>query len=190
MKSKKNQTDDPQEEIVYEENPEILGSSDVISKLKKVKAELKKCQQEKHEYLDGWQRTKADFVNLKKTSGEDRKKLISYANEEFILELLPSLDSFEQAFKNKESWESVSKDWRLGIEFIHSQLLKVLGDYDVEEINPEGEIFDANLHHSVELVKVENKKEDGRILEVIQKGYKLRDKIIRYPNVKVGEFKN
>jgi len=187
-KSKSNKiTKGVDEELIYEDEDNF---DSVNLKLRKIQKELKNCQKEKQEYLDGWQRIKADFINLKKQSDIDRKKMIQYANEEFITELLPALDSFDHAFKNKKKWEQVEESWRTGVEFIHSQLLKVMKDYDVKEIAPLGEEFDPVLHHSSGVVRVENKKDDGKIVEVIQKGYALRDKIIRYPNVKVGEINN
>ena len=177
-----------EEEIIYDTD---MGSGAVSfeKKLKKVKTDLKKCKEERQEYLDGWQRSKADFVNLKKRTEEDKLAFTKYANEEFILELLPALDSFDQAFKDKKSWEKASLDWRMGIEFIYSQLRKVLENHDVSIIDPVGQKFDEKLHHSIDTVEVEDKKEDGKIVDVISKGYALGEKIIRHPNVKVGVWK-
>jgi molecular chaperone GrpE len=184
---------DLDKEITYEEEnnetPVSSFSKDPKTKEAKLKKELKKCQEEKQEYLDGWQRIKADFVNLKKRSEQDKKDFAKYANENFILELLPALDSFDQAFKNKEAWERADANWRTGIEFIYSQLTSVLENHGVKEVSPMGEIFDPQLHHSVEMVEVEDEKNDGKIVEVIQKGYSLGDKTIRHPSVKVGELK-
>ena len=107
-KSDSNNKNDIDEEIVYEDGSDGFDSDDSsipVKKIKKIKEELKKCQAEKQEYLDGWQRVKADFVNLKKRSEKDRTAFAKYANENFILELLPALDSFDQAFGNKEAWE-------------------------------------------------------------------------------------
>jgi molecular chaperone GrpE len=179
-----------EEEIVYDtdNSNELSGSSDLEKKLKKVKEELKKCQSENREYLDGWQRTKADYVNLKKQSEENRKDFAKYANEEFIMELLPVLDSFDLAFKNKESWEKAPPEWRTGVEFIHTQLQNVLSGNNVQEINPIGMDFDPKEHNSIESVRVESEKDNGKILDVTLKGYKIGEKIIRHPNVKVGEF--
>lgn len=180
------------EEISYDgkdfsDFDESDSTDSLIKKLKKIKEELAECKKEKQEYLDGWQRIKADFVNLKKRNEEDRKSFAKYANEEFILELLPALDSFDQAFKNKEAWEKADKNWRTGIEFIHSQMMSILNNHGVTEMNPIGEKFDPKLHHSVEVIGVEDKKDDGKIIDVTQKGYALGDKIIRHASVKVGE---
>jgi len=177
-----------EEEIIYDV-PEDESGTNLPDKVKKLKEELKSVRKEKDEYLDGWQRAKADFVNFKKRTEEEKKKFAQYAAEDFILKLLPALDSFDHAFKNKETWESVPKDWRLGMEFIHSQILNTLKDHGVEEMNCLHQNFDPQYHHSIEMVGVENEEDDGKIVEVIQKGYKLSDKIIRHPNVKVGVYK-
>ena len=99
------------------------------------------------------------------------------------------MDSFESAFKNKEAWEKVDKNWRTGVEYIHTLLINVLSNHGVSVVNPLGEKFDPQRDEAVESIPVENKEDDGKILEVITTGYKLQDKIIRAPRVKVGEYK-
>lgn len=182
-----NKRENNDEEIVYDEE---ITSDKAESKLQKLKKELKQCRTEKQEYLDGWQRSKADYINLKKRSEEDKERIRTYANEDLIMELLSVLDSFEMAFKDQEAWNNAPENWRRGIEYIHGQFEKVLNDFSVTPISPLGEQFDPNLHNSVEIVPTENPDEDNIILEVIQKGYKLKEKIIRVASVKVGEIKN
>jgi|AntRauTorckE6833_2_1112554.scaffolds.fasta_scaffold17344_3 molecular chaperone GrpE len=187
--------DDTKEDIVYDnsDTPDletgISFENDAIKKIKKLKSDLKKCQSEKQEYLDGWQRAKADFINFKKRSEESKKELLQYASENIILEIIPTLDNFEQAMKNKEVWESVDENWRKGIEMIHSQLLDVLKRNGVTDIESLGEKFDPKMHESVETVEVEDVEDNDKIIEVTLKGYQIGDKVIRHPNVKVGEFK-
>jgi molecular chaperone GrpE len=176
----------PNEDIIYEEDD---SSKKEETKLQKIKKELKVCQAEKQEYLDGWQRSKADYINLKKRSEEDKERIKSYANEDLILELLSVMDSFEMAFKDKESWNNAPENWRRGIEYIHGQFTKTLEDFSVVAVNPLGEMFDPNIHHCAEMVHIEDEGQDGVILEVLQKGYQLKDKNIRFASVKVGEFK-
>ncbi|HMO78594.1 MAG TPA: nucleotide exchange factor GrpE [Candidatus Paceibacterota bacterium] len=187
--------DENLEDVFYEKEQQDLedsgsDSSNLLKKIKDLKSDLEQCKKEKQEYLDGWQRSQADFINFKKRSEEDKKNLIKYAVEDFIIQLLPTIESFDQAFKNKEAWEKAPPDWRIGIEFIHSQLVNVLTENGVSEINPENQFFDPKTHHSIENVDVEEKEKDGKIVEVIQKGYKLQDRVIKYPTVKVGRLKN
>lgn len=157
--------------------------------VKKLRDKLKKCVEEKQEYLDGWQRAKADFINAKKKEEELRAGLVSFAKEGLILDLLTAIDNFDMAFANKDVWESVDKNWRIGIEHIHSQLLKALEDHGLKQFNPIGDKFDPVCHDSVETVVVHNENDDHKVIDVLQKGYKLNDKVIRPAKVKVGEFK-
>ena len=105
------------------------------------------------------------------------------------MELLQTLDSFESAFKNKEAWEKVDANWRKGVEYIHSQFSSVLSQHGLTVVNPLGETFDHNRDEAIEIVPVENEDDDGKILEVVASGYKLHDKLIRAPKVKVAEYK-
>lgn len=168
----KKPTDDAEDEIVYEE------SEFAEDKIKSSKDKLKACEAQKQEYLDGWQRAQADIINIKRRVEEEKREFAKYANENLILDILSTLDSFDMAFKNKESWEAVSENWRKGVEFIYNQLLATLRNYGVEELNPIGEEFDPKKHHAVE-------GDEGKIIEVVLKGYSLNGKIIRPAQVKV-----
>ena len=183
MKKKQIKNTKVEDDIVVED----LEDSD-NNTVKKLRDKLKKCVEEKQEYLDGWQRSKADFVNARKKDEEMRSGLISFAKEGLILDLLTSVDNFDMAFANKEVWESVDKNWRIGIEHIHSQLLKTLEEHGLEQFDPIGEQFDHNRHDSVETVVTDKKEEDHKVLEVMQKGYILGGKVIRPAKVKVGQL--
>lgn len=161
------------DEVVYED--EEIPSDQI----KKIREKLKACESQKQEYLDGWQRSQADIVNIKRRVEEEKREFAKYANENLILDIISTLDSFDMAFKNKESWEAVSANWRTGVEFIYSQLLSTLKNYGVEELNPVGETFDPQKHHAVE-------GEEGIVTEVVLKGYSLNGKVIRAAQVKVG----
>ncbi len=173
------------EDITIEpEATEVSGFSSPSDK--KLKDKLKKAIAEKQEYLDGWQRAKADLVNAKKEFEEQRKRIVSMANENMANEILPVLDSFDMAFSNKESWEAVDKNWRMGVEHIYNQLLGILRDHGVEEIKTDGEMFDPMLHvSSEEVVGGEEKNMSGIIARTIQKGYKSKDGVIRPARVTV-----
>ncbi len=184
-KSSNKNHDDADVEFVPED--ELIEEEGKKKKAEKKLSELEVCKNERQEYLDGWQRAQADYANLKKRFEEDKKNIGAFAVEAFIQDLLPVLDAFDMAFGNTESWESVDKNWRVGIEFIHSSMIRTLEERGVTPYDPFGEDFNAELHNSVEMIKVENDKEVGKIVSVIQKGYKMGDRIIRVPNVRVGE---
>ena len=153
---------------------------------KKLREKLKKCVAEKQEYLDGWQRSKAELINAKRDFEEQKKDFVKFAKGDLVSQILPVLDSFDMAFKNTEG---VPEQWLKGVEYIYNQMLVVLEENGVKQINPEGQKFDVALHNAVEMVKVDDKKKNSIILEVVQKGYELNGKILREAKVKVGEYK-
>lgn len=173
-----------EQDIVYDD---LEDSSK--SKIEKLKKELKKNLSEKQEYLEGWQRSKADYVNLKKRTAEEKEVIRNYAIEDFVLEIIGVVDSFEMALKDQETWNLAPENWRKGVEFIYNQLKNILKNQQIEEINPLHEKFDHNFHHSLKTIEVDDENLDGTILEVIQKGYKFKEKIIRFASVHVGVFK-
>jgi molecular chaperone GrpE len=179
------------DDIILEEEVEAESSfkKNKDSKLQKLEAELEKCRAEKQEYLDGWQRSKADFINAKKRYEEDKQNLLKYAETNLISELIPTLDAFDMAMANKEVWEKADQKWRTGIEYIYSQLIGTLQSHGLEKMNPLNQIFDPNNHHSVAVTDTDNKENDNRITEVISWGYSLNGKIIREAQVKVAQFK-
>lgn len=179
---------DAGDDFVFEENSEVIGP-DAQVQIKKLKEIIKELEKKNAELLDGWQRDKADFVNARRQDEENQKKFVVFAKEDIITELLQTLDSFESAFKNKEAWEKVDENWRRGVEYIHTQLSNALSQHGLSVVNPLGEKFDHNRDEAVENVTVENEDDDGKILEVVSSGYKLHDKLIRAPKVKVGEYK-
>ncbi len=90
--------------------------------------------------------------------------------------------------KNKEVWESVDKNWRVGIEYIRTQLLNSLANHGLKVINPLGEMYNSSRDEAIETVKVDDKEKDGKILDVVQVGYELNGKEIRAPKVRVSHF--
>lgn len=179
-----------EEEVVYDANVDSDNMTDPKEKLAKLKEKIKKLEAEKAEYMNGWQRERADFVNFKKRSEEERKDYIKFANENLLEEMLTVLESFDMAFMNKEQWNAVPENWRVGVEYIHSQLVKILDDNGLKEFMPKvGDKFDPKLHIAEEVIVVEKENEDGVIKDLKKKGYTLNGKIIIAPKVIVGEFK-
>jgi molecular chaperone GrpE len=176
-------------DVVFEAEDGEGNTADPAAKIKQLREKLKKSEAERMEYLSGWQRAKADLINARKRDEEDKKEFAKYANEDLIGEILTVLDSFDMAFANQEAWEKVDKNWRMGVEYIYSQLLSALERFNLKSIDPAGQKFDPNHHVSIENVPVTDKAQDGMIIRVVQKGYKLNGKVIRAPKVEVGEFK-
>jgi molecular chaperone GrpE len=152
--------------------------------IKKLREKLKKALDEKQEYLTGWQKDKAEFINARKRDEQDKKDFVRFANENLLAELFPVLDSFNMAMGNKEVWEKVDKNWRMGVEYIANQLKKILEDNGLKEIDPIGQKFDPLRDEAIE-----DGKESDIITTVVSKGYSLNGKIVKAPKVKVGEKK-
>lgn len=179
-----------EDEVVYDADVDSDNLTDPKEKLAKLKEKIKKLEVEKAEYMNGWQRERADFVNFKKRADEDKKEYIKFANESLLEEMLTVLESFDMAFMNKEAWNSVPQNWRVGVEYIHSQLVKVLDDNGLKEFVPkEGDSFDPKLHVAEEVVPVTEKEKDGKIISLKKKGYLMNGKVIIAPKVAVGELK-
>jgi molecular chaperone GrpE len=192
--SEENNKKDIQEEL-NEEDSDIVefefnedGEEDLKKTLKKLRADLKQYKKEKEEYLTGWQKERADFANYKKQE-EDRKSMFSESMRERILSrFLVVVDSFNMAFANKDLWEKVDENWRKGVEYIYSQMNTIFEEYGVKSIGEVGETFDPNIHESIEMIDTKNKEEDHKIANVIQKGYKLSERVLRPARVNVYEY--
>ncbi len=180
-KGKEETTDDVVFDSEEENNP--------ITLIKKLREKIKKLEEKNQEYLLGWQKERADSVNLRRVLDEEKREFAKFAKEDIATEVITVLDSFESAFKNKEAWEKVDKNWRQGVEYIHSQLINVLGNHGVSVISPLGEKFNPQRDEAIETEIVGNPEDDHKILEVLSVGYKLQNKIIRAPKVKVGKYK-
>lgn len=150
------------------------------NKIKKIKKQLKSCEKERGEYLAGWQRAKADLINYKKEQEQKNSDIFKFANENFIIELLPVLDSFELALKHSTNRAGGYE----GIKHLHNQLLQILKSNGLEEIKAVGEKFNPEFHESVGEIKG---KKSGIIVEEVQKGYKLNNKVIRPSKVKISK---
>lgn len=158
--------------------------------IKKLRAKLKTCQTERQEYLEGWQRVRAEFANARREDEKRMAELRKHANERLLLDLMPVLDSFDMAFANKEAWEKVDKGWRDGVTYIHSQLVGAMEQYGVSTIDPTGQKFDPAMQTSIEAVPTDDKAQDDMVAQVLSKGYRLHDRIIRPAKVTVYVYKD
>ena len=168
------------------EDGDALPTKDIVKKLRE---ELKTLRKEKEEYLTGWQRAKADYVNLQKESDARFARGKETGIEELTDSLLPALDAFDMAMGNKTAWEAVDKNWRQGIEYIHSKFLQSLADNKVTVISSIGAKFDPMLHESIESIPTDDESKDHIIESVIQSGYKIGERILRPARVKIFEYK-
>jgi len=159
------------------EQAEVKQAEDVES-LKKTLAEEK---EKSEKYLANWQRAQADFINYKRRNEQERAEVVNYANSTLISNVLPVLDDLERALASVPE-EFAESPWVNGIRHIYRKLQAVLEAHGVSVIEAEGKDFDPNFHEAV--MTVEGK--EGKVIEETQKGYKLRNRVIRPTKVKVG----
>ena len=155
---------------------EVLEEEGLNDKLKKLREELKSCRKEKIEYLAGWQRAKADFINRGKDDEKARGEFAKFASERVLREMLEVADSLELAG---------SADCKPS----YNQLIDILKKEGAEPIKASGEKFDPMYHEALEQVEVSEKEKDGVVLEELQRGYTIYDRVLRPSKVKVGAYK-
>ncbi len=132
-------------------------------------------------------RAQAELINYRKRKDEETEKRLKYANEDLILEILPVLDNFERAIKmDDDNLEDEVSQFLQGIKMVYAGLTKALEKYGVKEIEALGKEFNANYHQAVMTESIDDKEKDI-ILEVYQKGYMLKDKLLRPAMVKVNK---
>ena len=168
------------------EDGEALPTKDVV---KKIREDLKICRNEKEEYLTGWQRAKADYINLQKELDLARMNISILTKEKMVEKLLPALDSFEMAFANKEHWEKIDKDWQNGITSIYQQFISGLTNSGIEKIEEAEILFDPNIHQSISVTETNDESKNHTVEKVLQIGYKIGDRIIRPAKVTIYEYK-
>ena len=160
------------------------GEGTPEQKLKELRDTLKKALAERDEYLAGWQRSKADYINARKRAEEERDVLSGHITEKLIKGLLPALDSFEHALATTET----DDQWLSGIKNTYTQLMSALKEYGVTQFDPVGEEFNPTKHEPVETVAVSEKEKDNIVTLVRQKGYEIQGKVIRPARVQVGHY--
>ena len=168
---------EPEDITKNEMGPEAVDTSDLDSLKQALDAEKKKAE----EYLVNWQRAVADFINLKRRKEQEREDLGKFANSVLILSLLPTLDDLERAL-NSLPRKPAKSSWIEGIRLIEQNLKTTLQSQGLTPIEALGKQFDPSFHEAVR----QNKGKEGIVIEELQKGYLLNDKLLRPSVVVVG----
>lgn len=153
------------------------------NELEELKKKFTDCEKEKNEYLAGWQRSRADFLNYKKEELERIEGLLKYADIGLILRILPILDNFDEAQKKLQK-EAENDEKVKGFLQIKKQLQDLLAARGIKAIDCLGKKFDPNFQEIVEEVEAKD-KEAGLIVEEVQKGYTMENRVLRPAKVKV-----
>jgi len=184
--SKKNKADGIYESISDEQaNIDIESEQDETVNEEGTETLEEQLKRDLANEKDKFLRLFAEFENYKKRTSKERMDLFKTAGQEVIVSLLPVLDDFERALK--ELAKSDDKEMFKGIELINGKLRETLKSKGMEEVGAkQGDIFDAEIHDAITQIPAPNKKLKGKIIDVVERGYKLGDRIIRHPKVVVG----
>ena len=138
------------------------------------------------EWQDKFIRLQAEFDNYRKRTMKEKAELIKNGGEKTISAILPILDDLERALNISETSDDV-KAMREGIELIYNKFLKVLNQEGLQKIETDGKDFDTDYHEAIALVPAPSEEQKGKILDCVQTGYKLNDKVIRHAKVVVAQ---
>ncbi len=152
----------------------------------KYKSEIKEQDEKIKELEDKYIRLFAEFENYKKRMRKETSSLINTASEGVMTSLLPVLDDFERAKVSADD-ENSSETFSEGVSLVYDKLFSTLKSRGLNAIDCMGEQFDSEKHEAIAEIPAPEDDKKGKILDIIEKGYKLNDKIIRYPKVVVGK---
>ena len=158
--------------------------SKYLAELETLRQELSDEKGKSEKYLANWQRSQAEFDNYKKWVIEDKKDTIQFANNALIKELLPVLDDMIMAL-NKTPQKNSYADWIRGVKLIYHKLIALLEARELKEIDVKGQAFDPKRHEAVMC----KEGQEGIVIEVIRKGYILKNTVLRPSLVIVGRGK-
>ena len=161
---------------------EPLSPDDELSTLQ---SELEEIRLKADEYLDGWQRARAEFSNYKKRVQKEREETRTFITAEILAKYLDVVDDFKRALDDRPSDDETGA-WAEGIDMIYRKLKGILEAEGVEEISAEGEAFDPNFHEAITFEESDDHNE-GEILGVVQPGYQIGNRIIRPAKVRVAK---
>jgi molecular chaperone GrpE len=183
-----NQTPQP---LMVEEptlSEEQAGEAEILSEItveeEDLQTKLNELEKKANEYLEGWQRARAEFANYKKRIEREQAQTYQLASSAVLKKFLEVVDDLERAMKNCPT-EIASTEWAQGIELIYRKLLSLLEAEGVTKIEAEGQPFDPNLHEAISHEEAEGYQE-GQIIEVVKQGYRVGERVLRPALVRVA----
>ena len=177
MSNKENRQE---EEIIDTENSAQIDDNQEVEEVESTSEEL--IQLEKDKYL----RLFAEFENYKKRTSKERIELFKTASQELMTSLLPIMDDFDRGLT--EIKKVKDKELLKGMQLINDKFKNTLTQKGLSEIEVnKGDVFDAEIHEAITQIPAPSDKLKGKVIDAVEKGYKLGDKIIRYPKVVIGQ---
>ena len=172
------------EQVETEENEVEFEENQIAVDVAELQDELANTKARAEEYLEGWQRARAEFANYKKRVERDQTQAYQNAAGSILKRYIEIVDDLERALKNRPQ-EGEGAAWSSGIELIYRKLVSILESEGVVRMDPQGKEFDPNLHEAI--TSEENDEyESGQIIEVLQPGYMLGDRVLRPAMVRVA----
>ncbi|MDH7444470.1 nucleotide exchange factor GrpE [Aquimarina sp. 2201CG14-23] len=180
MSKKSKNTEDVKDQV-----EEVLDTTVEETEIEEVDAETQ-LKEDLEKEKDKFLRLFAEFENYKKRTSKERIELFKTAGQEVMQSMLPVLDDFDRAMKEIE--KSEDKDLIKGVELIHNKLKETLKNKGLSEVTvTAGDAFNADDHEAITQIPAPSDELKGKIVDVVEKGYKLGDKVIRFPKVVTGQ---
>ena len=174
------QTEATEGQQAEETQPEELTAEEKLAK------ELEEAKQVIEEQKDKYLRLSAEFDNYRKRTLKEKAELIKNGGAKAIEAILPVLDDLERALQNMQKADDVQAMYE-GVDLIYPKFLKSLGQEGLEKMDPIGAVFDTDFHEAIALVPAQEEDQKGKVLDCVQTGYKLHEKVIRHAKVVVAQ---
>lgn len=183
-----NNTENSAEANSAEANSETNNgnAAEELSAEDKMAKELEEAKQALEDYKDKYLRLSAEFDNYRKRTLKEKAELIKNGGEKAISAVLPILDDLERALQNMQKADDVKAMYE-GIDLIYQKFLKNLNHEGLVKMEPVGENFDTDFHEAIALVPAPEEAQKGKVLDCVQTGYKLNEKVIRHAKVVVAQ---
>lgn len=172
--------DAKEEEVSQEEDATALTDEEQLAQ------ELEKANEQIEEQKDKYLRLSAEFDNYRKRTMKEKAELILNGGEKSISSILPVVDDFERALKNMETATDVAAV-KEGVELIYNKFMAILGQNGVKVIETKEQPLDTDYHEAIAVIPAPDEALKGKIIDCVQTGYMLNDKVIRHAKVVVGE---
>jgi molecular chaperone GrpE len=185
IESKVEETIQPEEEAEQEEEEINPSEEPEVDEIEVMKLEIEDLNQKSEEFLDGWQRERAEFANYKKRMERERETLRFNITGNIIRGYLEILDDLERALNNRPM-DGDGAAWAEGIELVYRKFLSTLETEGVEPMQADGQQFDPNLHEAISQEPHEE-LESGQIIEVVRNGYMIGERVLRPASVRVAQ---
>ena len=160
--------------------------SEELTPEQKLEKELEEAKKTIEEQKDKYLRLSAEFDNYRKRTMKEKAELIKNGGEKAISAILPILDDLERALQNMQKADNVQSMYE-GLDLIFQKFHKVLAQEGLQKMEPVGETFDTDYHEAIALVPAPDEAQKGKVLDCVQSGYKLNDKVIRHAKVVVAQ---